>query len=157
MQRKDFSRGNTSWEHFCNRLGAGSLSHRSLLRTTFAVRVATRFLLDSVFLQGSQVALKNQTFLPPKRWTLKFWEVNLGTLDEDGFAKLSHESFVVYLRDVGSAWVGTNAWYNKESCSGKIQNRDVWDRVWGFVVYLRDVDSGWVGTKCVLWDGELFR
>ena len=27
--------------------------------------------------------------------------------------------------DVGSGWVGTYAWCNMESCSGKVQNRDV--------------------------------
>ena len=27
--------------------------------------------------------------------------------------------------DVGSGWVGTHAWCNMESCSGKVQNRDV--------------------------------
>ena len=27
--------------------------------------------------------------------------------------------------DVGSGWVGTNAWCNMESCSGKVQKSDV--------------------------------
>ena len=27
--------------------------------------------------------------------------------------------------DVGSGWVGSHAWCNMESCSGKVQNRDV--------------------------------
>ena len=27
-------------------------------------------------------------------------EVSLGTLDEDGFAKLSHQSFVIYLAEL---------------------------------------------------------
>ena len=27
--------------------------------------------------------------------------------------------------DVGSGWVGTHAWCNMESCSGKVQKRDV--------------------------------
>ena len=27
--------------------------------------------------------------------------------------------------DVGSVWVGTHAWCNMESCSGKVQKRDV--------------------------------
>ena len=90
----------------------------------------------------------------------------LGRLDEDGFAKLSHWSFMLYLGtlvqdglahmrgvtwqavpakfktgmcemkkfgseicsvfwDVGSGWVGTHAWCNMESCSGKVQKRDV--------------------------------
>ena len=31
----------------------------------------------------------------------------------------------IYLWDVGSGWVGTNAWCNMESCSGKVQKRDV--------------------------------
>ena len=83
MKPKDFIQGNTSWEHFCNRLGAGSFNHRSLLRTIFGLKVAHRFSFDRVFLQGS-------TFLTPIRWTLKFWEVYLGRLHEDGFAKLSH-------------------------------------------------------------------
>ena len=42
-----------------------------------------------------------------------------------------------------------NAWCNMESCSGKVQDSDMWDenlRVWGFVGYLWDVGSGWVGT-----------
>ena len=90
----------------------------------------------------------------------------LGRLDEDGFAKLTHLPFVLYLGtmvrdglahmrgvtwqavpakfktgmcemkkfgfevrsvswDVGSGWVGTHAWCNMESCSGKVQKRDV--------------------------------
>ena len=48
--------------------------------------------------------------------------MNLRTLNEDAFAKLAHESFVLYL---GSGWVGTNAGCNMESCSGKVQKRDV--------------------------------
>ena len=51
--------------------------------------------------------------------------------------------------NVGSGWVGTHAWCNMESCSGKVQKRDVWDEnlgVWGFVVCLWNVGSGWVGT-----------
>ena len=27
--------------------------------------------------------------------------------------------------DVGSGWVGSHAWCNMESCSGKVQKRDV--------------------------------
>ena len=56
--------------------------------------------------------------------------------------------------DVGSGWVGSNAWCNMESCSGKVQNRDVWDenlRVWGFVVYLWNVGSGLAHMRGVIW------
>ena len=116
MKPKDFIWGNTSWEHFCNRLGAGSLNHWSLLRTIFGLKVAHRFSFDRVFLQGStflppirwtlkfwEVYLGRldedgfAIFLTPIRWTLKFWEVYLGRLDEDGFAKLTHLPFVLYL------------------------------------------------------------
>ena len=44
--------------------------------------------------------------------------------------------FLMYFCDVGSGWVGTNAWCKMENLSGKVQNGDVWDenlRVWGFV------------------------
>ena len=61
--------------------------------------------------------------------------------------------FLMYFRDVGSGWVGTNAWCKMENLSGIVQNGDVWDenlRVWGFVFFLMyfcDVGSGWVGTN----------
>ena len=51
--------------------------------------------------------------------------------------------------DVGSGWVGSHVWCNMESCSGKVQERGVWDEnlgVWGFVTCLWNVGSGWVGT-----------
>ena len=108
---------------FCNRLGAGSLSQWSLLRTIFGLKVAHRFSFDRVFLQGS-------TFFPPIRWTLKFWEVYLGRLDEDGFAKLRHSSFVVCL---GTLVQDGLAHMRGVICSGKVQNTDVWDdnfRIW---------------------------
>jgi len=43
--------------------------------------------------------------------------------------------------DVGTGWVGTHAWCNMESCSGKVQNRCV-----SFVMYLWELGSGWVDT-----------
>ena len=46
----------------------------------------------------------------------------------------------MYLRDVGSGWVGTNAWRNMESCSGKIQNTDVRDEI--FVLRFCGVSLG---------------
>ena len=33
--------------------------------------------------------------------------------------------FVVCFGTSGSGWIGTYAWCNMESCSGKVQNRDV--------------------------------
>ena len=78
---------------------------------------------------------------------LKF-VVCLGTLVQDGLAhmrgvtwravpakfktdvwdeNLKVWGFVMYLWEVGSGWVGTNVRCNMESCSGKVQNRDVWD------------------------------
>ena len=56
--------------------------------------------------------------------------------------------------DLGSGWVGAHAWCNMGSCSGKAQNRDVWDenlRVWGFVVYLWNVGSGLAHMRGVIW------
>ena len=53
--------------------------------------------------------------------------------------------------DVGSGWVGSHAWCNMESCSGKVQKRDVWDenlRVWDFVVCLQD---GLAHMRGVIW------
>ena len=68
----------------------------------------------------------------------------LGRLDEDGSAKLNKiEALVVcgVSWDVGTGWVGTHAWCNMESCSGKVQNRCV-----SFVMYLWELGSGWVDT-----------
>ena len=67
--------------------------------------------------------------------------------------------FVMYLWEVGSGWVGTNAWCKMESCSGKVQKRDVWDES------LRPKDAKFSGGslgfwfrmgwhKCVVYYGE---
>ena len=125
MKPKDFSWGNTSWEHFCNRLGAGSLSHWSLLRTIFGLKVAHRFSFDRVFLQGRHFCRLsvNMEILRDVSW-----EVGWGWV-------CSIESLVVcgVSWDVGTGWVGSHAWCNMASYSGKVQNRDGWDeknRTW---------------------------
>ena len=195
MKPKDFSRGNTSWEHFCNRLGAGSLSHWSLLRTIFGLKGRTQVFIRPCLLARLDIfaaytvnieILRGVSWEVGWGWVCKIeslvvcsqdglahslWVKNLGTLVQDGLAHMRGVTwravpakfktgmcemkilrvwgFVVCLWNVGSGWVGTHAWCNMESCSGKVQNRDVWDenfRIWSFVVCLWNVGSGWVGS-----------
>ena len=94
MKPKDFSWGNTSWEHFCNRLGAGSLSHWSLLRTIFGLKVAHRFSFDRVFLQGS-------TFLPPISEHGNFERCILG-----GWMRMGLQNWVI-----SGLWCILGRWY----------------------------------------------
>ena len=71
------------------------------------------------------------------------WDVGSGCVA--GKVQNSHENFRIEV---------CSAWYNMESCSGKVQKRDVWDknlRVWGFVVYLWDVGSGLAHMRGVTW------
>ena len=69
----------------------------------------------------------------------------------------------MYFCDVGSGWVGTNAWCKIENLSGKVQNGDVWDenlRVWGFVFFLNVFLWCWFRMgwhQCAVKDGELVR
>ena len=51
----------------------------------------------------------------------------------------------MYLWEVGSGWVGTNAWCNMESCFGKVQNMDVRDES------LRPKDVKFSGVPLGLW------
>ena len=143
MKPKDFIQGNTSWEHFCNRLGAGSFNHWSLLRTISGLKVAHRFSFDRVFLQGS-------TFLTPYTVNIEIlrgvsWEVGWGWV-----SKIESLDVYVVSWDVGSGWVGTHAWCNMQSCSGKTQKRDVCVR-WKssdlkVCSVFWDVGARWVGT-----------
>ena len=95
------------------------------------------------------------------------WDVVcLGTLVQDGLAhmrgvtwkavpakfktdvwdeNLTARGFVIYLWEVGSGWVCTNAWCNMESCSGKVQKRDVWDES------LRPKDVKFSGVSLGFW------
>ena len=52
---------------------------------------------------------------------------------------------MVYFWNVGSGWVGTHAWCNMESCSGKVQKRDVRDES------LRPKDVKFSGVSLGLW------
>ena len=74
-------------------------------------------------MQGSQVA-QNADVFPA-------YKVNIEILRGVGRGWVCKiESWVVcgISWDIGSGWVGTNAWCNMESCSGEIQKRDVWDK-----------------------------
>jgi hypothetical protein len=101
----------------------------------FGLKVAHRFSFARGFLQGS-------TFLPPVRWTLKFWEVSFGRLDEDGFAKLSHlfvgylgtlvQDGLAHMRDL--KWRAVPAKFKTGMCEIKILGSEVLWCIFGTLV-----------------------
>ena len=104
----------------------------------------------------SQKIIQTEEILQQTLWFNRAsWSCKVQNGDgwDENFRVWGFVFFLMYFRDVGSGWVGTNAWCKMENLSGIVQNGDVWDenlRVWGFVfflMYFRDVGSGWVGTN----------
>ena len=99
----------------------------------------------------SQKIIQTEEILQQTLWFNRAsWSCKVQNGDgwDENFRVWGFVFFLMYFRDVGSGWVGTNAWCKMENLSGIVQNGDVWDenlRVWGFVFFLMyfcDVGSG---------------
>ena len=148
MKPKDFSRGNSSWEHFCNRLGTGSLSHWSLLRTIFWPEGRTQVFIRPCLLARLDSFAACKVNIEILRGVS--WEVGWGWV-----CKIESLVACEVSWDVGTGWVGSHARCNMASWSGKVQKRDAWDEnlgVSGFVVCLWTlVQDGLAHIRGVTW------
>ena len=87
----------------------------------------------------SQKIIQTEEILQQTLWFNRAsWSCKVQNGDgwDENFRVWGFVFFLMYFRDVGSGWVGTNAWCKMENLSGIVQNGDVWDenlRVWGFV------------------------